>query len=136
SESLARSREGLQGQSRQGRRRDLRLLHLEGLYDVAGYVPQGDELCRRRARLPGKPQALHAGAGRDPAEGKEDRRDPGLGQGAPPRLHGEGEGGGVTPSLVVAGLDPATPTRNARRPPKRDGRDKPGDDDITTRISK
>ena len=46
-------------------------------------------------RLPVRPQALHARAGRDPAAREEDRRDPGLGQGAAPGLHGEGTGGGV-----------------------------------------
>ena len=95
SQGVAGSREGLQERAEQGRRRDLFVLHLQRLLDVAGDLPQGNELRGRRPRLPAGPQALHAGAGRDPAEGEEDRRDPGLEQGAAPGLHGEGTGGGV-----------------------------------------
>ena len=48
SEGLARGRARLQGQPEQGRGHDLCVLHLEGLFDVAGHLPQGDGDRRRR----------------------------------------------------------------------------------------
>ncbi len=47
--------------------------------------------------------------------GEEDRRHPGLEQGAAAGLHGEGEGGGVVTALarVMPGLVPGIPLRKA-----------------------
>ena len=83
-------------QSRQGDRHDLRLLHRQGLHHVARHVRQGAGAHRRQSRLPGRPQALHAGAGGDPAAGAQDFRDPGLEQGAAAGIHGKGARRGVT----------------------------------------
>ena len=55
SEGLARGRARLQGQPEQGGGHDLRVLHLEGLLDVAGHLPQGDG---HRRRDPGFPSDL------------------------------------------------------------------------------
>ena len=53
----------LQGQSRQGRRRDLRVLHLEGLHHVARHLRQGAGA--RSRSIPGFPSDLVPGLQKD-----------------------------------------------------------------------
>ena len=84
--------QGLQEPSGQGRRRDLLVLHLQGLQDVEGHLRQGDRPRGGRPRLAGRSRALHAAPRRDPAQGQEDQGDPGLEQGVPQGLPQEGHG--------------------------------------------
>ena len=58
-EGLAGRREGLQERPEEGRRHDLRLLHLEGLQDVEGHLRRGDRPRRGRRRLAGRSRDLH-----------------------------------------------------------------------------
>src|SRR4029077_9072821 len=85
-EGMARSREGFQEQAGQGGGSHLLVLHLEGLHVVEGHLQQGARTRRGTARLAERPQALYAGAGRNPAQGKQDQGYPRLGQSAAYRL--------------------------------------------------
>ena len=67
-----------------------------GFYASKGYTMSQDTFRKALATVdvnPGFPSdlgAYMASTGRGPAEGEEDRRHPGLEQGAAPRLHGAG----------------------------------------------
>ena len=87
-QGLARRGARLQGAPRRGGRRHLRLLCLQGLFHVAGDVPQGAGDRGREPRLPVGPQTLHAGPRRGAPQGEEDSRHPGLEQSPAPRVHG------------------------------------------------
>ena len=58
-ESVARRRERFQEQTRQGRRHDLFVLHVEGLQDVEGHIRQGAGARRCASRLAGRSRSLH-----------------------------------------------------------------------------
>ena len=65
SQGLARRREGLQEQSEEGRRHDLRLLHVEGLQDVAGHLhARRSAASRSRPGWPDDLEPYMSGAGR------------------------------------------------------------------------
>ena len=81
----------LQGQSRQGHRRDLRVLHLEGLHPVARHLRQGAGAGPGRSRLPHRSRAGPAEGRRGAAAREEDFRHPGLEEGAAARPLGQGQ---------------------------------------------
>ena len=89
SESLARCRERLQAESRQGGRSHLYFFHVQGLHDESGDFQQGDGERRSGTRLPGERAALSATNRGRFTQGKEDQRDSGLEQGASSAVHGE-----------------------------------------------
>src|SRR5262249_42479127 len=90
SQSLARRRQGLQGEPEEGVRRDLLVLHVEGIQDVVGDVRQGAGHRRRGAGLPARSRALHEAPRRGAAEGKENQGDPGFQENGGDRIHGQG----------------------------------------------
>src|SRR5262249_28144759 len=92
SQVLAGGGARLQGQSRQGRRRDLRVLHLEGLRHVAGDLRQGAGQGRGRSGLPVRPRAGPAEGRRGAAAREEDFSHSRLEEGAAAGVVGEGEG--------------------------------------------
>src|SRR5580704_622587 len=102
SQSLARRGAGFQEQSEKGRRRHLRVLRRQGLQDIARRFRHRVVARRGQPRLSRRPQALYAGTGGNPAQGQEDRRHPGLDQGAAARSHGTRPLGGVTSAIARA----------------------------------
>src|SRR5438105_1844809 len=90
SQGLAGCRARLQGGPQQGGQRHLWLLHVKGLSALTRDFQESACYGRREPRLSGRPQALHAGAGRNPAQGEEDLCRPRLEQGTAAGVHGAG----------------------------------------------